>query len=163
MGKGSKKAQSSAEDTEHILGILTSLFTSLASESVPRLRLLAKFVEDSYSKVDRLLDLREEAEGRLIATERAIDEEKAVRLLWSCLGYVWRRKTDILPVCLPVRRWPGRACRWMPTTRTCSTSDDSRVASSPSKTSTSSSPGLSWRTMVYVPPQVTGLAARIYC
>lgn len=78
MGKGSKKAPSTAEDTEHILGILTSLFTNLASESVPRLRLLAKFVEDGYSKVDRLLDLRDEAEGRLIATERAIDEEKAV-------------------------------------------------------------------------------------
>lgn len=76
MGKGFKKALSAAEDTEHILGILTSLFTNLPSESVPRLRLLAKFVEDGYSKVDRLLDLRDEAEGRLIATERSIDEER---------------------------------------------------------------------------------------
>lgn len=76
MGKGLKKAQSAAEDTEHILGILTSLFTNLPSESVPRLRLLAKFVEDGYSKVDRLLDLRDEAEGRLIATERSIDDER---------------------------------------------------------------------------------------
>lgn len=79
MGKGSKKAQTSSEDTEHILGILTSLFSNLPSESVPRLRLLAKFVEDGYSKVDRLLDLREEIEVRLTATERGVDDEKAVR------------------------------------------------------------------------------------
>ncbi|KAL7413013.1 DUF1716-domain-containing protein [Mrakia frigida] len=76
MGKGSKKTKPSSEDTEHILGLLVSLFTNLASETAPRIRLLAKFVEGSYEKVDRLVELREEAEGRLMGIERAIDEEK---------------------------------------------------------------------------------------
>lgn len=91
--QGAKKAKPSAEDTEHILGLLVSLFTNLASDTAPRLRLLAKFVEGSYEKVDRLLELREEAEGRLIGTEREIDQEKKVRLdlarrpRWSVLTF----------------------------------------------------------------------------
>lgn len=76
MGKGSKKTKPSSEDTEHLLGLLVSLFTNLASESPARFRLLAKFVEGSYEKVDRLVELRDEAEGRLMGVERAIDEER---------------------------------------------------------------------------------------
>ncbi|CDZ98759.1 Uncharacterized conserved protein [Phaffia rhodozyma] len=76
MGKGSKKSHVSAEDNEHILGILVSLFTNLASESQSRMRLLAKFIEGDYEKVDRLLELREEAEGRLTVVEREIEKEK---------------------------------------------------------------------------------------
>lgn len=62
-----------------MLGILVSLFTNLASESQSRLRLLAKFIEGEYEKVDRLLELREEAEGRLTVVEREIEQEKQVR------------------------------------------------------------------------------------
>lgn len=68
-GNGKKKSTSlttlTAETTEHVVSILSSLFTSLASDSQPRLRLLSKFVEDGYSKLDRLSELREELEIRL--------------------------------------------------------------------------------------------------
>ncbi|SCZ92549.1 BZ3500_MvSof-1268-A1-R1_Chr5-2g07967 [Microbotryum saponariae] len=70
MGKGaSKKAsgQLTHESTEHLLSILSSLLTSLASDSPQRLRLLSKFVEADYEKLDRLIDLREETESRVNA------------------------------------------------------------------------------------------------
>ena len=86
MGKGAPKkssssssrstATSSTEETEHLLGLLVSLFTNLPSSSPSRFRLLSKFIEGSYEKVDRLLELRDEAEGRLMSVERAIDEER---------------------------------------------------------------------------------------
>ncbi|GAA6003520.1 hypothetical protein JCM10207_000372 [Rhodosporidiobolus poonsookiae] len=70
MGKGSsKKAASVAalthEDIEHILSLLSSLFSSLASDSPARIRLIAKFVEGDYEKVDRLSEVRDELETRL--------------------------------------------------------------------------------------------------
>ncbi|KAI5124831.1 hypothetical protein M0805_005461 [Coniferiporia weirii] len=79
MGKSSKKNGNSAasDATAHILGILSSLFTNLPSESPPRMRLLAKFVERTYEKVDRLLDLREGAAARLAAVGREIARERA--------------------------------------------------------------------------------------
>ncbi|KAN0060959.1 hypothetical protein ACQY0O_006693 [Thecaphora frezii] len=64
------------EDGEHILSLLSSLFTNLASDSAHRIRLLSKFVEDSYAKVDRLLELRETFTNRLEGTQRSIEEEK---------------------------------------------------------------------------------------
>ncbi|SCV72575.1 BQ2448_4112 [Microbotryum intermedium] len=72
MGKGaSKKAsgQLTHESTEHLLSILSSLLTSLASDSPQRLRLLSKFVEADYEKLDRLIELREETEARVNAGE----------------------------------------------------------------------------------------------
>lgn len=65
MGKKNSNKTSSFEDDEHILGIMVSLFFNLESDSAPRLRLLAKFVEDGYEKVDRLLEIRETVEVRL--------------------------------------------------------------------------------------------------
>ena len=76
-----EKAKASAiasEDTTHILGIITSLFTNLASESPARIRLLAKFVEGTYEKVDRLLEIREHAEGRLKVVDHEIEQERKV-------------------------------------------------------------------------------------
>ncbi|WVQ85127.1 hypothetical protein IAT38_007292 [Cryptococcus sp. DSM 104549] len=84
MGKGEGKkknklnATSSVEDEEHILGILVSLFTNLGSDTAPRIRLIAKFVEANYEKVERLLEIREAAEGRLRAVTRDIAMEKRV-------------------------------------------------------------------------------------
>lgn len=60
------------------MGILASLFSNLASDSAPRIRLVAKFVELDYEKVDRLLEMRESAETRLIAEERHILDERQV-------------------------------------------------------------------------------------
>ncbi|GAA97784.1 uncharacterized protein L969DRAFT_100397 [Mixia osmundae IAM 14324] len=81
MGKsrtGKRKASESsgAEDDEHILGILNSLLSNLASESESRLRLLAKFVEDGYEKVDRLLELRETAQDRVKSREGELASER---------------------------------------------------------------------------------------
>ncbi|KAJ8296204.1 Beta-catenin-like protein 1 [Rhodotorula toruloides] len=71
MGRSDDKKKKKAalatthEDIEHILAILSSLFTSLPSDSPPRMRLLAKFVENDYEKIDRLLEIREELETRI--------------------------------------------------------------------------------------------------
>ena len=78
-----QKANPSApasEETSHILGITASLFTNLASESPARMRLLTKFVEANYEKVDRLLDVRENVRVRLRTVEKMIEHEKKVRL-----------------------------------------------------------------------------------
>lgn len=66
-GKKKKSAQLAPthEDTEHILSLLSSLFTSLSSDTPLRTRLLAKFVESDYEKVDRLCEVREELERRI--------------------------------------------------------------------------------------------------
>ncbi|KAJ8698451.1 hypothetical protein PTI98_005159 [Pleurotus ostreatus] len=85
MGKSSKKQKSgpappASEDTQHILGIMSSLFSNLPSESPARIRLLAKFVENTYEKVDRLLDIRTSAHGRLSVTDAEIEREKKALL-----------------------------------------------------------------------------------
>ncbi|KAF8341535.1 DUF1716-domain-containing protein [Cantharellus anzutake] len=80
MQKGNSKAKSgmtpTSEDTSHALGILSSLFSNLVSDSPPRIRLLSKFVENDYEKVDRLLELREFHATRLAATDAEIESEK---------------------------------------------------------------------------------------
>lgn len=80
--KKSKKAptatHSALEDEEHVLSILSSLFTTLESDSVPRIRLLAKFVEADYEKVDRLIEMMEGAEGRLRNVHQEIELEQQV-------------------------------------------------------------------------------------
>ncbi|WWC67148.1 uncharacterized protein I206_101055 [Kwoniella pini CBS 10737] len=83
MGKGEGKkkklnATSSFEHEEHLLGILVSLFTNLGSDTPERIRLIAKFVENGYEKVDRLLEMREVAENKLKGVEKDITMEKRV-------------------------------------------------------------------------------------
>jgi len=68
------------EDMTHTLGILSSLFTNLPSDTPPRIRLLAKFVENNYEKADKLLDIRTSAQARLTVTDREIDAEKQALL-----------------------------------------------------------------------------------
>ncbi|KAI4141995.1 MAG: hypothetical protein LQ340_007472, partial [Diploschistes diacapsis] len=50
--------------TEHILGILASMFRRLPPESAPRIRLLGKFVEKGYEKIARLVAVRQEVAAR---------------------------------------------------------------------------------------------------
>ena len=65
-----------SEDTSHTLGIVSSLFSNLPSDSPARIRLLAKFVENSYEKADKLMEIRDAAQGRLNAVEKEIEAEK---------------------------------------------------------------------------------------
>jgi hypothetical protein len=96
-------ATSSFEDEEHLLGILVSLFTNLASDTPERIRLLSKFVENDYEKVDRLLEMRDAAEGRLKAVNREIGMERKVSgVLWICGGMMVDR---------PRRSWRQMRCR----------------------------------------------------
>ena len=61
-----KNSQLSFQDLEeHILGILVSLFTNIPSETSNRIRLLKKFVENDYEKVDKLLEFKSNSENRL--------------------------------------------------------------------------------------------------
>lgn len=63
--KNALGAVSTQEQEEHILGILVSLFSNLGSDTPGRIRLLTKFVENDYEKVDRLLEIRENATNRV--------------------------------------------------------------------------------------------------
>ncbi|RPD67172.1 DUF1716-domain-containing protein [Lentinus tigrinus ALCF2SS1-7] len=80
MGKSKKQkanaAHAASEDTAHTLGIVSSLLSNLASDSSARIRLLAKFVENSYEKPEKLLEIRDTARTRLKATEKEIEDEK---------------------------------------------------------------------------------------
>jgi beta-catenin-like protein 1 len=69
---------SASEDTAHILGIISNLFSNLGSETAARVRLLAKFVENNYEKVDKLLEIRDNAHSRLAVVNDDIDKEKEV-------------------------------------------------------------------------------------
>lgn len=80
---GPAAATSAIEDEEHMLGILTSLFTNLASDSPERIRVIAKFVEGGYEKVERLLEVREAAEGRLGSVIKEIEHERKVNLSFT--------------------------------------------------------------------------------
>jgi beta-catenin-like protein 1 len=65
-----------SEDTVHILGILSSMLSKLSPDSPSRIRLLAKFVEADYEKVDRLAELRDSAQSRLRSVDAEIETEK---------------------------------------------------------------------------------------
>ena len=86
-GAAAAKRQQKAtqhEDVAHTLGVVASLLSNLASDAPARVRLLAKFVERTYEKVDKLLEIRDAAQGRLREVEHEIDAEKQVRVqsLW---------------------------------------------------------------------------------
>jgi len=65
-----------SEDLSHILGIISSLLSNLPSESPSRIRLLAKFVEEDYEKVDKLIELRDGARKRLNLTEVEVEADR---------------------------------------------------------------------------------------
>ncbi|KAH9482695.1 Beta-catenin-like protein 1 [Psilocybe cubensis] len=81
MGKTVKRQKAAgdvtaSEDTGHILGIISSLLTNLPSDSASRIRVMAKFVEGNYEKVEKLLELREGARKRLLVTDAELEKEK---------------------------------------------------------------------------------------
>ncbi|KAL8986315.1 MAG: hypothetical protein Q9205_000201 [Flavoplaca limonia] len=63
--------------TEHLLGILASMLRSLPSNSAERIRLLAKFVEKDYEKLDRTMKIRREYAAKVAAVDQDIQREKS--------------------------------------------------------------------------------------
>lgn len=61
---------------EHLIGILASLLRYLPGGSAARIRTLAKFVENDYEKILRLVDLRREYKARLLTVEASIRRER---------------------------------------------------------------------------------------
>lgn len=122
VGKANKKQKANAghaasEDTAHTLGIVSSLLSNLASDSPARIRLLAKFAENSYEKPEKLLEIRDSAYTRLKATDKELAKEKKV---WSLVVFVVdvfslyltanggrrrRRRGNGGPVVPPTFRW----------------------------------------------------------
>lgn len=74
--KHSSKSEVTTQDEEHILEIIMSLFHNLKSDSIERIRLISKFVEKEYEKVDRLLEIRASTQNRLKPLEMEIQEQK---------------------------------------------------------------------------------------
>lgn len=64
------------ESTEHLLGILASMLRSLPANTAPRIRLLGKFVEKDYEKLERLATLRWEYSSRVSAVDRELKRER---------------------------------------------------------------------------------------
>lgn len=88
MRSGKKgKDELNRESLEHLLGIFASLLRSLPSDSAPRIRTLAKFMEKEYEKIGRLINIRRDftsrvsvVQGQLASeTSRLTAEEKAER------------------------------------------------------------------------------------
>lgn len=79
--KKQKVTALASEDLSHILGIILSLLSNLPSDSTDRMRLLAKFVESDYAKVDKLLETREGTLSRLKSIDAEIEAEKKVRIV----------------------------------------------------------------------------------
>jgi beta-catenin-like protein 1 len=69
-----------AADTEHIIGVFSALLRLLPGESSHRIRLLAKFVEKEYEKLDKLVKLRHEYASKA-RVEDDIDAGAAVYCL----------------------------------------------------------------------------------
>jgi beta-catenin-like protein 1 len=63
------------EEEEHVIGILASLVRNLPLDSGHRLRVVHKFVEDDYAKLERLLDIREGYEARVKAFDEKVEAE----------------------------------------------------------------------------------------
>jgi beta-catenin-like protein 1 len=70
------KKQQDPQILEHLLGIFASMLRSLPGESAPRIRLLGKFMEKDYEKIDRLFQLRREYTSRLSAVDNQISAER---------------------------------------------------------------------------------------
>jgi beta-catenin-like protein 1 len=64
------------EMVEHILGIFAALLRSLPGESAERIRVLAKFVEKDYAKLEKIVTLRRDYVARLSGVDAQIKLEK---------------------------------------------------------------------------------------
>lgn len=65
-----------ASTTEHLLGIFAAMLRHLPSDSAPRIRTLAKFVEKDYEKIGQLIKLHRQLASKLDAVEEQIKKER---------------------------------------------------------------------------------------
>lgn len=65
------------QDEDNVLEIIASLLNNLASDSVERIRLISKFVEKEYEKLDRLVEVHFAARDRLQNVEIGLRKELA--------------------------------------------------------------------------------------
>ncbi|PWN32567.1 DUF1716-domain-containing protein [Meira miltonrushii] len=65
------------QDEDNVLEIIASLLNNLASDSVERIRLISKFVEKEYEKLDRLVEVHFAARNRLQNVEVELRKELA--------------------------------------------------------------------------------------
>ena len=66
-----------SQSTEHLLGIFAALLRHLPGDSSARIRVMAKFVEKDYAKVDKLLKLRHNYGSKLAAVNGSISSERS--------------------------------------------------------------------------------------
>ncbi|KAG1451490.1 hypothetical protein G6F56_008071 [Rhizopus delemar] len=84
MGKGNKKLKKSqnafneSEDEEHITCILLSLLRNLNQGDVQRMRVILKFTEDDFEKVDRLIEMKDQYMQRDEAVKAQLEEARNV-------------------------------------------------------------------------------------
>lgn len=64
------------ESTEHILGLFSSLLRSLPGNSDARFRVLAKFLEKDFEKINKLVALRRDYASRVAAFDSQLNERK---------------------------------------------------------------------------------------
>lgn len=100
-----RELNQSAEDIEHLLGILSSLFAALPSDSPERIRLLAKFVSDDYEKIDKLLEIRDQSVARLERWQAELqmdldDDEKLLEKLENGLATLQAADYILAWVCM---------------------------------------------------------------
>ena len=143
MGKSNKKQKVTAghaasEDTAHTLGIVSSLLSNLASDSPARIRLLAKFVENSYEKPEKLLEIRDAAHARLKVTDKEIADERKVRPP-TFLRYI----RDLTVARSAWKKTAKTSKKW----KICSIFVGWMEVSSRCKRLTTFLPGSSWKTM----------------
>ena len=53
------------------------MLRSLPADSAPRIRLLAKFVEKDYEKIERLIKIRREYASRVLVADQSIKKDRA--------------------------------------------------------------------------------------
>ncbi|KAI9313712.1 Catenin-beta-like protein [Dichotomocladium elegans] len=75
LKKSHSKSFVESEDDEHTMCIILSLMRNLSREDLQRLRLIRKFTEDNYEKVDRLLEMKESLESKDKRVKAEIEAE----------------------------------------------------------------------------------------
>lgn len=70
--------------------------SNLPSDSPARIRLLAKFVENQYEKPEKLLEIRDAAQGRLKQVEKEIEAEKKVSVAITSVTIRFENANNLL-------------------------------------------------------------------